>query len=269
MAVGIDSRRALACAAAGVALACMPPPSADEPWPGAPGGTAEYHWPPRVQTTPTKPDGRGRAWPADPALSGAGAPTPLSGASSPAHAAHRPRPDPPPTPVPSLPSDGESCLARLASTGLVFERQRETRGVEVPVVLGSLVGGVEYWANDKRPLLVDCRLALALHHIAHLLRSHGVTRARFSGAYVYRNTRGGKLSLHARGLAIDIHDLTAHGRTFTVKADFSRGVGCNPDVPLLNRIACDLGRTQLFRELLTPDYDRDHHDHFHLAVGER
>lgn len=264
MAVGCHLRLAVACAAAWAALGCMPPPSADEPWPGARALASEYHWPPRVQVASDEPGPSGRTG------SGVSLPVPAADGTSLAGPAESTTPGAtllPPAFV--LPSNGDGCLPKLKSSGLDFERQKETRGVELPVILRGSVGGVEYWANDKRPLLVDCRLALALEHIAPVLRSHGVTRARFSGAYVYRNTRSGRLSLHARGLAIDIHDVVVHGKTLTVKRDFARGAGCTPNVPVLNRIACDLARMQLFRELLTPDYDRDHHDHFHLAVGER
>jgi hypothetical protein len=35
---------------------------------------------------------------------------------------------------------------------------------------------------------------------------------------------------------------------------------------VLNRLACSFKSTGLFKELLTPDYNADHHDHFHLAI---
>lgn len=136
----------------------------------------------------------------------------------------------------------------------------------MPVVLESPVGGVHYWASDRRPLLVDCRLGLALHRIGPVLRQHGIEKVRFSGAYVNRTTRRGRPSLHARGLAVDIHDWVVGSDTITVKQHYARGAGCGDEAPLLNRLACSLSATGLFRELLTPDYDRDHHDHFHLAV---
>jgi hypothetical protein len=149
-----------------------------------------------------------------------------------------------------------------------FEEAAPTRGVDLPIVVLGPLGGVEYWASDRRPLLLDCRLAVALHEIGPILRGHGVVRARFSGAYVLRTTRSGRPSRHARGLAIDVHDLATVDATFSVKQHFARNTPCAPDAPVLNRVACDLSSTQLFRELLTPDYDRDHHDHFHLAIAD-
>ncbi|HTU57188.1 MAG TPA: hypothetical protein VMF89_02125, partial [Polyangiales bacterium] len=43
--------------------------------------------------------------------------------------------------------------------------------------------------------------------------------------------------------------------------------GCSTDAPLLNQLACRLKARGLFRELLTPDYDADHHDHLHLGLA--
>lgn len=237
----------------------MPPQGSEEGWPGAADGrTPGYTWPPQARAAPpalpTSPRDRttgtttynSRRPESSPERTASSSAATLSGASLPT---------------------GEACIASLAATGTTFERVEETRGISAPVSVKGPVGGVEYWASDKRPLLLDCRLGLALHRVGPLLRSHGVTRARFSGAYVYRTTRTGKLSLHAHGLAIDLHDIVVGGTTLTVKEHFARGGGCGGDVPLLNRIACDLAETRLFRELLTPDSNRDHHDHFHLAVA--
>jgi len=137
------------------------------------------------------------------------------------------------------------------------------------VVLGATVGGIRYYANGNLPLICDCRLAVALHRIAPLLRQAGVREARFSGAYSYRRTRSGRLSLHARGLAIDLHEFVVAGRTLSVDRDYALGQnhGCSSTTPVLNRLACSLRASGMFRELLTPDSDPDHHDHFHLAIA--
>lgn len=118
-------------------------------------------------------------------------------------------------------------------------------------------------------MITDCRLALALAEVAPDLRTLGVTRARFSGAYVYRMSRAGRLSLHAHGLALDLHEFVAFGRSFEVKRDFARGLGdaCQEGAPLLNQVACRLRHRRVFKEFLTPDDNADHHDHLHLAIA--
>jgi hypothetical protein len=118
-------------------------------------------------------------------------------------------------------------------------------------------------------MVSDCRLALALAKLAPELRSLGITAVRFSGAYSYRMARVGRLSLHAYGLALDVHEVTAHGHSYVVARDFARGLpnGCAEGAPLLNRLACRLAQLRMFQELLTPDSNADHHDHLHIAIA--
>ena len=164
---------------------------------------------------------------------------------------------------------GDACLRELDGLGVPFRTRGETLGVDTPVVVSGSVGGIRYTANGNLPLICDCRLAVALHRMAPLLRQAGVHAARFSGAYSYRTTRSGRLSLHARGLAIDLHEFVIAGRALSVDRDYARGrsSGCSSAMPILNRLACSLRASGLFRELLTPDSDADHHDHFHLAIA--
>jgi hypothetical protein len=117
--------------------------------------------------------------------------------------------------------------------------------------------------------LADCRLVVALYWSSFDLAALGVRELRYSGAYVYRNTRQGKPSLHARGLAIDVHAALVGRDVLTIERDFQRGLpdGCAPSSPLLNQVACRLRARELFRQLLTPDTNADHHDHLHLGVA--
>lgn len=267
------ARAALLWGAVGpMIVGCLPPGGSEIP--GGPPATWEtpgYGWPPPAQRNF---DAAALWSPAGPSTGPAGDREAVASAVAAERGAREnadertPGDSPPEGPFPGDPlPDGRECLAFLRDTGVRFEPAGETRGVEMPLVLRGSVGGVEYWASDGRPLLLDCKLGAALVRIGPLLRKHGIERLRFSGAYVYRTTRGGRLSLHARGLALDVHDAIAGGTVLTVKKDFARGAGCSGDLPLLNRVACDLRALGWFRELLTPDDDRDHHDHFHLAVS--
>ncbi len=163
----------------------------------------------------------------------------------------------------------EACLRRLTEQGVIFEQPKERRGVTTPVVVKSDLGGIEYVAGAGLPLELDCRMALTLTEAAPIARALGVTHFRFSGAYVYRMSRVGRLSLHAHGLAIDIHAAKAGGSWHEVKGGYKPGLadGCAEDAPVLNRVACEFKKTGRFRELLTPDYDADHHDHLHLGIA--
>jgi len=168
----------------------------------------------------------------------------------------------------SIPA-GQGCLEQLQSAGIAFEVLAERPGVHTPVAVRGPIGGIRYESGDRTPLVCDCRLVVALDRVAPELGSLGVTRVRYSGAYVYRTQRSGRPSLHAAGLAIDVHELGTSESRIEVLTDYARGAGpsCAGSLPLPNRLACELGRTGLFEEIITPDDNRDHHDHLHLAIA--
>lgn len=172
----------------------------------------------------------------------------------------------PELPVPRALPMNAACLRDLDRAGVSFSRGPSTRGVQTPVVIRGQLAGVNFWANDKRPLLLDCRLALALERLKPVFAEYGVTRARFSGAYVLKTTRTGRLSHHAYGLAIDIHSITMGDEEVAVQGGFLKGLGCNSGKSKLNALACELRASGYFEEFLTPDYNYDHRDHLHLAV---
>jgi hypothetical protein len=163
---------------------------------------------------------------------------------------------------------GEACLTELNERGIVWQARKEERGVTTPVLVRSPIGNVRFF-SDVTPFIADCRLVLALSDLAPELEAQGVTQVRFSGAYVYRTRRSGTLSLHANGLAIDIHEVWFGSERLSVKKDFARGQGreCRPGMPRLNVLACRVREARLFKELLGPDDNADHHDHFHFGVA--
>jgi hypothetical protein len=178
--------------------------------------------------------------------------------------APRYNPLPPPRVTMHLPG-GEACLKKLALAGVAFQPLDEIRGVETPIQIQSAIGGIRYHSGFG-PMVSDCRFALALATAAPELTALGVSEMHFSGAYSYRTSRVGRLSLHAYGLALDVHEIVVAGRRLSVERDFARGIGCGVG-PALNRVACKLRDLGLFRELLTPDYNADHNNHFHLGVA--
>lgn len=231
------------------------PPPAGPPPPG-------YSWPPRVL-----------AQHGDPAAHVVLASAPVA-AASPAPAPTPPSPgtpEPPPVPAlsPTAIASGDACLRQLAELGIRHRTLESRRGVETPIVVQGPLGGIEYVAGAGLPFECDCRLAVALHSVGPVLAELGVSKLRFSGAYVYRMSRVGRLSLHAYGLAIDVHEAFAKGRWQTVVRDYRAGLadGCATEAPDLNRVACQLRKTGLFKELLTPDHNADHRDHLHLAIA--
>jgi hypothetical protein len=100
----------------------------------------------------------------------------------------------------------------------------------------------------------------------------------YSSAYQERTIRGtNRPSRHSFGLAIDLHTVVLVGgeRFAAIKDDYEQGLGDDWDCvgePLtelgatLRAIDCHLTRSGLFRILLSPDYDGDHYNHFHLEA---
>lgn len=167
--------------------------------------------------------------------------------------------------------DDQACLNELAQRRIDFRQLSGKRGVRLPVQVTSPLNGIEYFSNGSTPLIVDCRFAVVLYDVAPILSAYGVAKVRFSGAYSYRSTRKGRLSLHAYGLALDAHEfILRDGSVLRVDTNYAQGLsvhGCSPDHPLLNRLACSFKQAGVFKEMLTPDYNHDHRDHFHLAIA--
>ena len=167
------------------------------------------------------------------------------------------------------PANTSDCLSRLGQGGVRYDTLDARRGVVTPIQVTSDLGGIRYVPTGGLPLVMDCRFAVTLMQVGPILRELGVSALHYSGAYVYRMSSKGRLSLHANGLAIDVHAITVNGQELSVKKSFAKGLGdsCESNFPPLNRVACHLKRTGAFRELLTPDYNADHHDHIHLAIS--
>jgi hypothetical protein len=163
---------------------------------------------------------------------------------------------------------GADCLAELAVRGVSFSKTESVLGVATPVAVSGPIGGVQFYSHERKPMLLDCRLALALYELAPDFRALGVTRVRYSGAYVYRTSHPGRMSMHAYGLAIDLHAFEIEGQKLEVKRSFQRGQGtrCGAGSAPLNRLACRIRQRGLFKEQIGPDDNAAHRDHFHLAL---
>jgi len=163
--------------------------------------------------------------------------------------------------------DGERCLAWLDQESVTYRVLPPKPGMVTPVAVTGSIGGVRYDTEGHGALVCDCRLVVALDWLGPELRSLGVRTIRHSGAYAYRTTHSGRPSLHAQGLAIDVHALSTGGSHFEVERDYVRGGACAAPSSTLNRLACDASRMGLLEEVITPDDDSDHRDHLHFAIA--
>ena len=172
--------------------------------------------------------------------------------------------------------DAAGCLEALDRLGVAHRRVRRP-GIAIAVQVRGPVGGIEYRSYSGEALVLDCSLVHALASAGPMLRARGIERVNYSSAYQRRNIRGtSRPSRHSFGLAIDLHTFALGGETVaTVKSDYEQGLGDADDCVgepltrlggLLRAVECDLVRSDLFRALLTPDFDPDHYNHFHLEA---
>lgn len=190
-----------------------------------------------------------------------------------------------PTYLPELTEMPEGqCRGALDELGVHYGPARSTRarGINDPIVLQPEINGVRLFFRrfDTRPapILMDCRLALALYQMAGQLREvWNVESLVHHGVYSYRcivNTDPCRLSQHAMGLAIDLGAFRDRGgRTYAVSHDFVANgrPTCPPraqDAPdqFLKDFACWMRDSRTFSVVLTPNYNHQHRSHFHVDL---
>src|SRR5687768_7409790 len=84
-------------------------------------------------------------------------------------------------PTPPAPTAPE-CHAALDARGVVWEPARQA-GIAIPVLVRGPLGGIAWVSSRKRPLVIDCSLAVSLAEAGRYLRDLGVERAVFSSAF--------------------------------------------------------------------------------------
>lgn len=202
----------------------------------------------------------------------------------------------------TFPADVESTVAfRYAQLGTqACYRELEARhlpasvesgsylGLDAPTRLTGPLGGVtfrnDFVTPDGRPSvysLIDCRLVLALSDFTETLRALGITEVVYSSAYrpppsSWPSGQQGKR--HGGGLAIDLHRFKSNQLGWLqVDRDFHGSLGAkvcgqtarppaNAAALTLRKLVCQASSLRLFQSILTPNYDRPHHNHFHFEL---
>jgi hypothetical protein len=126
----------------------------------------------------------------------------------------------------------------------------------------------------RPPALVRCNMVPAVERFVNTVvqqearRHYGVALVEMKVAASYscrpmNNVRGAKLSEHGHANAIDISAFTlADGRTITVKQGWR---GDPRDRSFLRYVHA--GGCRNFTTVLGPNYDANHHDHFHFDLA--
>jgi len=176
------------------------------------------------------------------------------------------------------------CHRMLRQQKVKFSALAPTWGIKYPVKIHSTIGGVRYRhrSNHATYSIMDCRLAVSLHGWSKILKQYGVyevvhMRIYSPGATVRKT---GKLSGHSWGLAIDVAQFKSrqYGE-LNVKYDWSdqrrnispciKSPKSSQALRLLRAIVCQTANRQLFAMILTPHYNRAHHDHLHIELSPR
>lgn len=187
-------------------------------------------------------------------------------------------------PAPRLLDPDSACLAELRTMPVDFQPVAafgdvdQGCGVDNPVKVSATTGA---W---NRPGVVTCAMARTISRfetevVQPAARSYfgqGVRRIHHAGTYDCRvrrtsttvaaalgGSRGGRLSEHSKGRAIDIMAFELEdGSMVSVKRDW-RGQGAKS--AFLQQVA--QASCSLFNVALTPNYNRLHQDHLHLDIG--
>lgn len=183
------------------------------------------------------------------------------------------------------PRDATACQRALHSRGVAFVVDPRTTQhplgrpdlpclVEDPLLLSPVIRKVSLRPRDlaaePEPLYAACALALAMDDMAAGLAARGVTEVAHFGIYGCRVIAGTDLlSEHGRARALDIAALrTASGETYTVLTDWEkdRAAPVTAKGQFLREVVTWLFETRTFNVILTPDFNADHADHFHLDL---
>ena len=221
-------------------------------------------------------------------------------------ATDEPRPDAEHDPAEPPRYDVEGCFAELTRAGVAYERVPPEVAPRVlgPLRLRGPLGGVvvESTTSTRVHDIVACPLAIALLSVSDILRTEGVVRIETYSIYRpaaapaaaprrarRRRRYRGSSGRHPRALAIDIgafvrenapplrvlehwgprarRRLRCTPATMTAPRRGRRRVrGVTAASAALHRIHCGVAARRVFTVMLSPHYNREHHNHFHWDV---
>ena len=180
------------------------------------------------------------------------------------------------------------CHAELALYQVAFTPGPNSQGVVDPVTAEVPINGVSYrslGANKPRTtLFADCKIIRSLARAAAILRAHGIVEISDLGVYNFRCIGGvgtppncpNGVSQHAFANAIDLAGFTDGNAVFSsVNDDWiidpdSEKTCEAPAEPgkdeFLHRLICELKAANTWNIVLTPNYNSDHRNHFHVDL---
>lgn len=193
--------------------------------------------------------------------------------------------------------DKDQCFTELKRRKVAFTEVASARGVLAPVRLPADVGGIVYRtelsAAERAHApwdVFDCRVVVALDDWSPKLLARGFSEVILFSAWrppAAGWPEGKEAKRHPGALAVDVKRLVrgldpttgAPRSDVVIERDWAPRLGapvCGADAPAAEpdttegrearAIACEIEDARLFTVMLTPHYDRAHHNHLHLEV---
>jgi hypothetical protein len=184
-----------------------------------------------------------------------------------------------------------ACLAEIARRGIAVEAAPETAEVATPLWLRGLLHGVavhsalpEKQRRRSEAEIFDCRLILAVDDFAALLAARDVVEVVHLSAHRPRASNGCLPRYpglqHCAALALDVGSFRRKdGSVLKVERDFHGRIGqstcagrarpkpASAEASELWSIVCDAAARALFHVILTPNYNAEHRNHFHVEIA--
>ncbi|MDH5387180.1 MAG: ankyrin repeat domain-containing protein [Gammaproteobacteria bacterium] len=175
------------------------------------------------------------------------------------------------------------CFEFLDKNNIEYKRIAATGAVKYPVQVLSPIAGIHYKhvAGSKKHSVMDCRLVVAMAGIGPVLKEFGISNIYHMRAHSHGARVGGKgrTSGHHYALALDIARLvTADGEVMEIKKDWGdrrknvdpclEGEDDSDKQTSLRKITCKIAEQGIFHWILTPHYNKAHHDHLHIEIRE-
>jgi len=197
--------------------------------------------------------------------------------------------------APALP-----CLEDLTQRGISYTKTT-ARGIVDAIVVAAPINGIVFaneTATTPTTQPMACEFVRTLFAFADVLKAKGVTRVGTLGSYCYRcccaysttnfcrgpsdpepDCSANGYSNHSFGRAVDVRYVTfSDGRTVDINkdTDFKATAGGTCGAARTSQtgvsktlydIVCEVAEKKVFSTILTPNYNTDHRNHWHMDTG--
>lgn len=193
------------------------------------------------------------------------------------------------------------CLEDLTQRGVPYQKT-VARGIVDAITIAAPINGVTFTneTSDKptaQPMA--CEFVRTLFAFAEVLKAHGIHKVGTLGSYCYRcccaysttnfcrgpsdpepDCSANGYSNHSFGRAVDVRYITFDdGRSVDINkdADFKATAGGTCGAARASQtgvsktlydIVCETAEKKIFSTILTPNYNSDHRNHWHMDTGK-